>query len=137
MMTWLIGLALSAGVPQKAAKPVVFGMLALALAAALWGGWALLKHNIISNHEAKQVASNAKADRKADDQAAVQRRTDDARLTQEAGQLKEAQKNARTDTDRRLARARCIRLQQAARRDGKQPPSCLGPDVSGGAASAD
>lgn len=61
---------------------------------------------------------------KADANAATQRRADDLRLNDEGAQLKEAQRNAQSPTDRRLARHRCIRLQQQARKAGQPTPAC-------------
>jgi hypothetical protein len=125
-MTWLIGFAASLLGPkfEKFAKPVVFAVLGLLLVAALWGGKCAYDKSVIEKHDAKQEAATAKADRKADTTAAIQRRADDARIVQETHELKEAQNGATNDLDRRLAFQRCLRLQQAARRDAKQPPSC-------------
>jgi hypothetical protein len=132
-VTWLLSLAAGIGIPERFQKAAIIGAGALLLILAAFVVVKIHDHRIIATHDAKQDATNSKADRKADSHAAEQRRADDTRLNQEADQLKKAQDNAKTDHDRRLARFRCIRLQQAARRDGKQPPSCLGPGVPGGA----
>lgn len=123
-MMGLIALALKFGVPPKFAKAAVIAALFALVIAFFALGKCAYDKSIISRHEVKQEAATAKADRKADTHAAEQRRADDSRLTQEADQLKKVQDNAKTDTDRRLARHRCIRLQQAARRDSKLAPAC-------------
>jgi hypothetical protein len=120
----------------KFAKPLIYGVLGLLILLALWGGKCAYDKSVITKHDAKVEAATAKADLKANDHAAEQRRADDARLTQESQQLKEAQNGATTDLDRRLAFQRCLRLQQGARRDGKQPPSCSGLNVPTGSARA-
>lgn len=123
-MTWLLSLIMGAGVPAKLARPVLYAIAAVMLLGALWGAKCAYDKRVIATHEAKQEASTAKADRKADTNAAEQRRADDSRIVNESDQLGKAQANAKTDLDRRLARNRCIRLQQAARRDGKLAPTC-------------
>jgi hypothetical protein len=126
MMEFLVELALKAGVPQRFAKIAVIGALVTALVLGLGLAKCAYDKSIISNHDAQQSAANAKADRAADTHAADQRRSDDSRLTNEQEQLEGVRTDAKpqSDLDRRLARQRCIRLQQTARRDGKQPPAC-------------
>lgn len=124
MFALLAGLALKVGVPQRFAKAVGIFAAIIFLIGALAGLKACYDHSIIANHDARQDAANTKADRKADENAATRRRADDTRLNAEATALKEATKNAQTPHDRRVARQRCIRLQQAARAAGREPPSC-------------
>jgi len=119
-IAWLI----ARGVGQRAARPVAYLLVAIVVAFVLGGAKCAYDASIISRHEARQEAATAKADRKADAHAAEQRRTDDTRLDQESTQLQKAQANATSDTDRRLARHRCLRLQQAARRERREPPAC-------------
>lgn len=123
-MIWLIGLAAKLGVPPQFRKAAVIGAGIVLLGLAIFAAVKLHDRRVIATHEAKQDAANAKADRKADTKAAEQRRADDIRLAQEADQLKEAQSHAKSNHDRSLARARCIRLQQAARAANRQPPAC-------------
>lgn len=123
-MMWLIKLAINLGIPERFAKPLLIVLAAVLLIGGLGIGKCSYDKSVIEKHAAKQDAANAKADRKADAVVAEQRRKDDARLTQEAQQLERTQDNAKTDADRRVARHHCLRLQQAARRDGKQPPTC-------------
>lgn len=108
----------------KFAKPLIFVVLAFLILGALWGGKCAYDHSIINAHEAKQDAANSKADRKADNHAAEQRRADDARLTQETNELNRSTNNGQTDLDRRLAFQRCLRMQQSARAAKRQPPAC-------------
>lgn len=119
----------------KFAKPLIWIAFALLILAALWGGKCAYDKNVVATHDARQDAASAKADKKADDNAADQRRVDDARLSQEAQQLKGAQNGATSDLDRRLAFQRCLRLQQSARSNGKQPPACNGSGLPAGTAS--
>lgn len=124
-MTWLLSLIMGAGVPARWAKPVLAVVGALLLLAVLWGGKCAYDRSIINAHEAKQEAATAKADRKADTKAAEQRRADDARLTTETQEIKEAINEAGSDpAARRAAYYRCVQLQQAARHSGKQPADC-------------
>jgi hypothetical protein len=108
------------GVPKWA---IIAGLVALAVAGAGLGKCAY-DRSIISAHEAKRELGQERADRKADAAVAETRRGDDARLTQETQELERSRTNAQTDIDRRLARHRCLRLQQAARSDGKLAPAC-------------
>lgn len=123
-MSALIAIALRLGVPQRFAKAAVIAALAVLAIAAL----AVLKScydaSVVRQHEAERRAAAAQADREADRRSATQRRTDDARLAQEAEALRRTYEDATNDADRRLARHRCIRLQQAARASGRQPPAC-------------
>lgn len=119
-IAWLI----AKGVSERAARPVAYLLIAVAIVFVLGGAKCAYDASVISRHEAKQDAATAKADRKADAKAAVQRQSDDKRLDQESTQLEKAQANATSDTDRRLARHHCLRLQQAARREHREPPAC-------------
>jgi uncharacterized protein HemX len=123
-MGFLASLALGLGVPQRFAKAAGILGAVMLLIALLGLGKCAYDRSIIKAHTARQEASNARADRKADTRAAETRRSDDARLAQEQQQLERAQANAQNDTDRRLARHRCLRLQQAARAAGREPPAC-------------
>lgn len=125
MLSFLIPLALKAGIPQRFAKPAIIGVL-IVLAVALLGlGKCAYDRNVIKTHEAKQEAATAKADRKADAKAAEQRRADDARSTLETQQIKEAVNEAGSDpAARRAAYYRCVQKQQLARRNKLPVPSC-------------
>jgi hypothetical protein len=120
----LISLAAKIGIPEPFRKAAVIGAGVILLLLAAFVVVKIHDHRVISAHEAKQDAATAKADRAADNHAAEQRRTDDARLTQEAQQLKEAPSHAKTNHDRSSARFRCIKLQQDARAAKRQPPAC-------------
>ncbi len=123
-MGFVIGKILALGVPAKFARPLAIVGLILLIIIALGVGKCTYDRSVIAKHDAKIEAATAKADRKADAAAAVTRRADDARITQEATQLEKVQANAPTDADRRLARHRCLRLQQSARAQGKPSPVC-------------
>lgn len=125
MLTTLIGLALKIGVPQRFAKAAVIVTLVVAAIAL----FALLKScyddSIIDQHDATVRADTAEKDRKADGNAAVQRRADDARAVTETQEIKEAISNAGPNpVDRRAAYYACVKLQQSARRKGKPPADC-------------
>jgi uncharacterized iron-regulated membrane protein len=132
----IIVFLIAKGVPARFAKPLLALVALIALAGILWAGIAIHDRNVVKTHDAGQVAATAVADRKADATAAVERRADDTRTTDEKTQLEKVQANAPSDLDRRLARQRCIRLQQDARRLGKQSPACAGPPVPGRAPGA-
>jgi hypothetical protein len=124
MLSLLIGF-LAPTVGEKWAKPAAFGLLGLVLLLAMWGGTCAYNHHVIAQHEAKVEAKTAKADRKADNNAADQRRTDDARSTTEATEIKEAVNEAGNDpAARRAAYYRCVQLQQSARSNRKPSPDC-------------
>jgi hypothetical protein len=125
MLSFLTGLALKAGVPQRFAKAAVI----VAMFVAAIGGFALLKacydDGVIDQHDANQRADTAIADRKADTKAAEERRADDARAVTESQEIKEAIHEAGPDPiARRNAYYQCVRAQQAARRAGKPPADC-------------
>lgn len=111
---------------SKIAKLVGGGFALVLLVGLLFG----LKTCVFSAHDqardAKREAATAKADRKADEKAAVERRSDDNRLSNETQALQETEKAHATDSPsaRRVARQRCIRLQQQARAAGHEPPAC-------------
>jgi hypothetical protein len=124
-MPTLIALALKLGVPARFAKAAIIAALFILALGLLGLGKCAYDKSIINTHEAKQEAATAKADRKADTKAAEQRRADDARLTTETQQIKEAVNEAGNDpTARRAAYYDCVRKQQAARHSGKPPADC-------------
>jgi hypothetical protein len=123
-MMFLIGLALKLGVPPRFAKAAVIAAGAVLLMLAIFAAVKIHDHRVISTHEAKQDAANAKADRKADASAAEQRRVDDTRLTNETTELNRSTEHAQTDLDRRLGFQRCLRLQQRARAAKLVVPTC-------------
>lgn len=124
-MTWLIGLALKAGIPPKFAKFAVIAALVALLVTGLGVAKCAYDRSIIKAHDAARDAATAKADRKADTKAAEERRSDDARSTDEAAQIKEAVDEARSKgRDPRAAYYECVKLQQSARARGKPSPDC-------------
>lgn len=124
-MTWLIGLALKAGVPQRFAKAVTIGVLILLAVGLFFGAKALYDRSVIEDYTSGLGEKVAKEDRKADAKSAEERRVDDARLAAEDQEIKEAITNAGSNPyDRRTAYYECVRKQQAARRDGKPPADC-------------
>jgi hypothetical protein len=120
----LANLALKLGVTQRALKVGLIAGAVILLVIGVGVAKCAYDRSIIETHDARQSAANATADRKADAGAAVQRRADDSRLAQETQQLGKVQANAQSDVDRRLARHRCLRQQQAARASGREPPAC-------------
>lgn len=124
-MTWLIGLALKAGIPARFAKWAVIAALFVGVAALLGIGKCAYDKSIIERHNARVEAAIAKADRKADAKAAEERRADDARAVTESQEITEAINEAGSDpAARRRAYYECVRLQQAARRGNKPPADC-------------
>lgn len=108
----------------KAAK-LVGGLFALVLLVGILAGLkSCYDSSVTERHDLERDATTAKADRKADANTAEERRADDSRLQNEATELGKATENAQDPTARRVARQRCIRMQQAARAAGRQPPAC-------------
>jgi hypothetical protein len=112
-------------VGAKFAKPVGYALIALAVALFFFGAKAIYDHNVVSHYKDKVEASQAKADRKADQNAAQAEKYDVSRQNQEADELIKVQDNAKNEQDRRLAFHRCLRLQQRARDNGLKPPACI------------
>jgi len=121
----LIAMVIGWGVPAKFAKPFLAIMGVALLAILFFGGKALYDHSVIAKHDAKVEASQAKADRKADNKAAEQRDKDNVRRTAETQELKDVQAHYSDPATRKREFYRCIRLQQAARANGSQPPACV------------
>lgn len=109
----------------KYAKPLIWIVLAVLILLALWGGKCAYDRNLISSHDARQDAANSKADKKADDNSAVQRVTDVTRAQDEKTQTQEAINEARrSGADPRAAYYQCVQRQQSARRAGQPSPKC-------------
>ncbi len=109
-------------------RVLIGGLIALAVAALLTLTYCLGKSAGKGEANEARLEGNVeavKADRAADTKAAETRRTDDARLTAEQSELKEVTTNAPDPAAARRAHYRCIRLQQAAREAGREPPSCV------------
>lgn len=124
-MTWLIALALKAGIPQKYAKFAVVAVLVVLLIVGLGVAKCAYDRSIIKAHDAERDAAIAKADRRADAKSAEERRADDARSAAESQEIKEAINEARSEgRDARAAYYECVKLQQSARASGKPPPDC-------------
>lgn len=125
MIAMLISTLVRLGVPPRLAKPVLAIIGLVALVGALWGLKSLYDHRVVEAHEAKRDVQIAKADRKADEHAAEQRRADDARETHETQEVKEAINEAKSEgRDPRAAYYRCVVMQQSARANGKPSPDC-------------
>lgn len=113
------------GLQGKAAS-IVGGVISLLLlAGVLFGGWSLIKHNIIEKHDLEQEAQIAKQKGEADSAAGDERSTDVTRVRQETDEIKEAVKDAKAEgRDPRIAYYDCVRLQQSARAANKPVPAC-------------
>lgn len=123
-MTWLVTTLIGWGVPSKLAKPLLFIFAAALIVIALGVGKCAYDNKVIHNANLERENAQEKADRKADNAAAEQRRIDDARAVKEGQELKDVQVKYADPAERKRAYYRCIRLQQAARRDGIEPPAC-------------
>jgi hypothetical protein len=125
MPVFLLSLFGKLGIPPQFRKAALIGTAVVLLIAMLMVGKCSYDKSVIRNHEAKQEAATAKADRTADTHAAEQRRADDARSTTETQQIKEAVNEAGNDpAARRAAYYSCVRKQQSARKSGKPSPGC-------------
>lgn len=123
MITFLIPWAARI-VGPKLARPAVYATLVILLICLLGVGKCTYDQRIIEQHDTRQALKQSEADRKADQVVAKQRRSDDARIIQEAEELERITENATNDMARQLDRHHCIRMQQQARRDGRQSPAC-------------
>lgn len=122
---WLLSLATGIGIPPRFAKAAVIAAGAILLGLAILAAVKIHDHRVIAAHDAKQDASNARADRKADTNAAEQRRVDDARVTTETQEINNAVSEAkRTGGDARAAYYKCVSLQQRARAAKLVVPAC-------------
>ena len=120
----LIALVTRLGIPVRFAKPALIAALVAVLILAIGVAKCSYDRSVIAGHAARADAATAKADRKADDTAAVQRRADDSRLSSETTALEKVRIDAPDPVARRLARHRCLRLQQSARAAHREPPAC-------------
>lgn len=118
----ITGIAARTGLGRTAVKLIGCGLIVLAIVI----GWACVKRDIIATHEARQEAAVTRADRKADAAAGVQRRADDARTRTEINALERMKPDAPFAPVSAAEQRRfdCIRLQQQARRQHRQPPAC-------------
>lgn len=112
------------GVDDRIAKAILIFAAVIAVIGIFSVGKCAYDDSIIEKDRLEQRADAAEADRKADEKAAEQRQEDTARLEQERRELERVMDNEVTDFDRRLAKHRCLRLQQSARAAGREPPSC-------------
>ena len=108
----------------KAAKAVGALALVVALGLLLWGAKAAYDSSLIRSHDNEKAAIETDANRKADAKAGVERRADDTRAAAEAAEIREVINEAPDPAAARRAYYECVGLQQAARRDGRQPPAC-------------
>ena len=131
MIAFLATFFLNRGASPKNARGYAWAILIVGAVLLLWGAKAMYDHSVIANHDAKTEASAAKADRAADQKAAVQEQKDNQRRDFETDQLMKAIDNAPKDPavpdalEQRRAFYRCLRLQQDARANGLKPPTCV------------
>ena len=130
MIGWLVGL-LAPRVGEKFARPLAWALIVVVAIGLFFGAKALYDQSVIDDHDAKVNLDAAREDRKADNAAAERRLEDMARRDYETDQLMKAMRDAPKDPkiddarERSLAFHRCLRLQQAARENGLQPPACV------------
>ncbi len=121
----LIALLVRLGIAPRFAKPVLVIVGLIALLGAVWGAKALYDRSVIREHDAARQVKIAKADRKADEVAAVQRRVDDTRISTETAEIKEAINEAGPDPEaRRRAYYACVARLQQARASGVVTARC-------------
>jgi hypothetical protein len=108
------------------AAGIVGGLISLlVIVGILFGGWQLVKHNIIAKHDLEQEAQIAKQKGEADSTAGDERSTDVTRVRRETDELKETVNAAKSEgRDPRAAYYACVQLQQSARAANKPVPSC-------------
>jgi hypothetical protein len=122
----LASLLAGAGVAQRFARPLAIGSLAIAAIALLATGKCAYDRSIVSALDDRRDAELAGPARRADDQAATERRAEDSRTVQEVQQIEKVIKDAPHAplSDARRDYYRCVRLQQQARAAGDPPPAC-------------
>jgi hypothetical protein len=131
IITSLAKAMLGWGVGPKLAKPLAWGIVIAVLVMILSVGKCAYDSSVIEKHDLKTDVIREREDRKADQAAAEQRLEDHQRREQEADQLMKVQEHAAQDPnvddayERRLAYHRCLRLQQHARQNGLEPPTCV------------
>jgi hypothetical protein len=59
IITWIAKSLLARGLSTRSAGILSWAIPIAGAALLIWGGWSLLKHNIISNHDDKQRAEQA------------------------------------------------------------------------------
>lgn len=122
--SWISKLAGTLGIKLGLAKILFWALAAIALVSLLSIGKCTYDRSVVEKHDLEQRADAAEADRDADREITAQERADADRLRQEEVELKRVQDNEVSDVDRRLAKHRCLRLQQSARAAGREPPRC-------------
>lgn len=116
---------------EKYAKIAAYAVIVVLAVGLFFGAKKLYDLSVVRNHDAKIEASQAKADRAADQKAAVQKENDLNRQQYEQDQLTQAMDHAPHDpkindaAERRIAFHKCLSLQQRARANGLQPPACV------------
>lgn len=121
MMASLLSLAVSAGVPQRFAKPVVVAALAVLAIAAFFGAKALYDRSVIRDHEQKQEVKQARREEKADANLYRQKSADEAAARQRQQEIDDATRDIPDQAPSARQRARtCLEL----RRQGLDHPAC-------------
>jgi hypothetical protein len=126
-MTWLIGFAASLLGPkfERFAKPVVFGLLAVLIVGALWGGKCAYDSHVIAQHAAKEEAKQAKRERKADANLEQQKDRDAAAAEQRQQEIDDATRNIPDQAPSARQRARaCLELRRQAKAHRRPEPAC-------------
>ena len=113
------------GVPEPLRKLILFAAIALLVVGVLGVAKCSYDKSVIDGERATNNARQAQADRKADTKAADRRLEDQERLAREELELLEVTREVDDPVERRRAFHRCLRLQQAARAAGGEPPACV------------
>lgn len=124
-MTWLIGLALKAGIPARFAKIAVIAALFVGVIALLGVAKCSYDRSVIRAHEAAATAKQAKIERKADANLETQKDKDEAAALERRKEIDNATKGIpdKAPSARQRARA-CVELRRQARAAGKAEPAC-------------
>ncbi|HEX7821063.1 MAG TPA: hypothetical protein VF463_10640 [Sphingobium sp.] len=126
MIVLIARFLIAQGMPERRARQLAIGVLIVAVLIALWGAKRAYDGSVIERHDRGQAVEVERADRAADAGAAVQRRTDDARLHAEVAALEKVTDNASLHDPVAARRAyyQCVRVQQDARKLGRLTPPC-------------
>lgn len=127
-MPWIIAKLIGFGIPAPFAKAAFYTAMALGLLTAILVAKSRYDHNLVENHDAKVQVKILDQTLKVNEQAATQRRVDDAALNNESSSLNKVISNAPVSVSPvstvRQRYYECLRVWQQAKHssDGAAPP---------------
>jgi hypothetical protein len=126
MITWIAGLLISGGVPQRYARAATMVLLGIAVLLALWGAKCAYDHHVISTHDTKVENKVLKKTQAATDQAATERANDTIRVEHQEQEAHNAiHQGADSAPSAAAVRHDCGRLRRAGK-DTSRIAACSG-----------